>query len=61
MQWLTEGTDPREIQCGLVQARLEKVNQQMNKNKEALGNLAQELKLHPEDVDLKSKVGLSKS
>lgn len=54
-------TDPREIQCGLVQARLEKVNQQMNKNKEALGDLAQKLKLNPEDVNLKSDVSLSKS
>lgn len=51
-----KGIDPREIQCGLVQARLEKVNEQMNKNKEALDNFAQALKLHPEDIGLKSEV-----
>ncbi|KAH0602608.1 uncharacterized protein H6S33_008689 [Morchella sextelata] len=50
---MSENNDPREIQCGLVQARLEKVNQQIHKNKEALDSLAQSMKLNPDDTTLK--------
>ncbi|KAG0644829.1 mitochondrial protein from FMP27-domain-containing protein, partial [Tuber brumale] len=52
---MSENNDPREIQCGLVQARLEKVNEQMNRNKEALDNLAQYTKFNPEDLELKAQ------
>lgn len=38
---LLTSSDPREIQCELVQARLEKVNFQMSRNKEELDNLAE--------------------
>lgn len=44
--------DPREIQCALVQARLERVNQQMSKNKEAINNLARSTSLNPNDESL---------
>jgi hypothetical protein len=47
--------DPREIQCALVQARLEQVNQQMSRNKEAIESLAQHTKLNPDDMDLKAE------
>ncbi|KAL7273053.1 Protein SABRE [Rhizina undulata] len=52
---MSQNNDPREIQCGLVQARLEKVNEQMQKNKEALSDLALEIKLNPDDLNLKSE------
>ncbi|KAA8899769.1 golgi-body localization protein domain-containing protein [Sphaerosporella brunnea] len=45
--------DPREIQCALVQARLERVNEQMSLNKEAIEHLAKHIRMYPEDLDLK--------
>jgi hypothetical protein len=46
--------DPREIQCALVQARLERVNEQMSLNKEAIEHLAKHIRMNPEDLDLKA-------
>lgn len=48
--------DPREIQCGLVQSRLEKVHYQVDKNKQALEDLAQEIARRPDDEVLKAEV-----
>lgn len=47
--------DPQEIQCELIQARLERVNHQMGKNKEAIDSLAHHMKWKPEDKDLREK------
>jgi hypothetical protein len=47
--------DPREIQCALVQSRLERVNYQMSKNKEAIENLAQLTKQNPTVMDLQAE------
>ena len=47
--------DPREIQCALVQARLERVNEQMSMNQEAIESLALHTKLNPDDLDLKTE------
>lgn len=47
--------DPREIQCALVQARLERVNEQMSRNQEAIESLALHTKLDPDDLDLKAE------
>jgi hypothetical protein len=47
--------DPREIQCALVQARLERVNHQMSRNKEAIELLAHHTKLNPTDMELKAE------
>lgn len=49
-------TDPREIQCGLIQSRLEKVHYQVNKNKQALDDLAHQIAKRPEDEELKAEV-----
>jgi len=52
---MLSNTDPREIQCDIIQSRLEKVNLQMKKNKEALQTLAQEIVFKPEDEKLKKE------
>jgi len=54
---MSQNNDPREIQCGLVQSRLEKVHYQVNKNKQALDDLAREIARRPEDEELKAEVG----
>ncbi|RPB29873.1 hypothetical protein L211DRAFT_855009 [Terfezia boudieri ATCC MYA-4762] len=52
---MSQNNDPREIQCGLVQSRLEKVHYQVNKNKQALDDLAREIARRPEDEELKAE------
>lgn len=53
---ITENNDPREIQCSLVQTRLEKVHHQMKRNKEALDSLAQRLNKDPSNEAFKQEV-----
>ena len=47
-------SDPREIQCALVQSRLERVNQQMSRNREAIDRLAQLTRQNPDDLSLRA-------
>lgn len=46
--------DPREIQCALVQSRLERVNHQMSRNREAIDRLAQLTRQNPDDMSLRA-------
>ncbi|KAF3914758.1 hypothetical protein ABW20_dc0100272 [Dactylellina cionopaga] len=41
---MNQNNDPREIQCGLIQSRMEKVHSQLRKNKELLDTLAESIK-----------------
>ncbi|KAI5811000.1 mitochondrial protein from FMP27-domain-containing protein [Peziza echinospora] len=50
---MSQNNDPREIQCGLVQSRLERVHQQVKKNKQALDELAREIAKRQDDEELK--------
>ncbi|KAF8469216.1 mitochondrial protein from FMP27-domain-containing protein [Kalaharituber pfeilii] len=52
---MSQNNDPREIQCGIVQSRLEKVHYQVNKNKQALEELAREIAKRPDDDELKTE------
>lgn len=52
---LSQSNDPREIQCTLVQARLERVNEQMSKNRQAIENIAVHTRSNPENPDLQAQ------
>ncbi|KAJ6260479.1 hypothetical protein Dda_4705 [Drechslerella dactyloides] len=41
---MNQNNDPREIQCGLIQSRMEKVHSHLRKNKELLDTLAESIK-----------------
>lgn len=52
---LSQNNDPREIQCALVHDRLERVNEQMSKNNQAIKNLAAHAKDRPDDPSLRAQ------
>ncbi|KAK6359672.1 hypothetical protein TWF696_000816 [Orbilia brochopaga] len=49
---MNQNNDPREIQCGLIQSRLEKVHSHLRKNKELLDTLAESIKKDKENPKL---------
>ncbi|KAF3932880.1 hypothetical protein ABW19_dt0202976 [Dactylella cylindrospora] len=49
---MNRNNDPREIQCGLIQSRMEKVHSQLRKNKELLDTLAESIKLDKDNPKL---------
>lgn len=48
---MSQDNDPLEIQCGLVVDRLEKVNKQMRRNRQAIEMLAERTKTNPDDSE----------
>ncbi|TGZ80533.1 hypothetical protein EX30DRAFT_53272 [Ascodesmis nigricans] len=59
---ISQDKDPREIQCALVQARLERVNQQMSRNREALARLSERTKANPDqDAKRESQILMDQS